>query len=623
MISKPGDTTNVKKRPLVSSLLARVPSRKVNALSPAPSKSSTGQQLWDQPFTGDLTQLSGQVEPVFSTKVAETSASLVSETPAFQITPLVELSQPEPRSAGQDATNLEGLSTNNTSSFDEEAWRGVSSQAVSQGGCQESGEKEIFSAPISASVKDIVASKEEEGLMLSGLEEATGLLATPPVSTPNPFLYLFSDRTPGQVSFALYVADCWASVHGAASVSSPTSVEQLRSWLYQAKHWWRQVPLDYRRIYWAREVAFNRMHPVPSQAQHGGLKLSTHADSCHEKDATEEVKRSSNKTETLDAEVSSPRSSVRGEEEEGRNNKEEEKVEKSSSPETSPPASSSGPQTRQGKRKKTAVKTGYSFFCDEVSPEVCQLLGVARNKRVAKNAMQAKWKALPLYEKNHYNQMSKEHEDKTKMETALEDKENEAPSVKKLKVEALSDQQGVALILKEDNQEIGDQQYDTIYHEEIAVGRAPILAEEEIDAIGSKFSVEDECGLVEVNEAVVSFDNITVETENLLTELPTSQGNTFKAPKDKDNITEEQVNQVEEEEEDSEEELERSLAAEMYEVTLEETLGIGNGAVVEGVEVAAEGEEGSRQNKKQVYGEEQTAEQGETEVEEAALRVEG
>merc|ERR1719209_2002545 len=105
MISKPRDTTNVKKRPLVSSLLARVPSRKVNAVSPAPSKSSTGQQLWDQPFTGDLTQLSGQVEPVFSSKVAETSASLVSETPAFQITPLVELSQPEPRSAGQDATN--------------------------------------------------------------------------------------------------------------------------------------------------------------------------------------------------------------------------------------------------------------------------------------------------------------------------------------------------------------------------------------------------------------------------------------------------------------------------------------------------------------------------------------
>ena len=143
----------------------------MNALSPAPTKSSTGQQLWDQPFSGDLTQLGGQVEPAFSTKVAETSASLVSETPAFQITPLVELSQPEPRSAGQDATNLEGLSTNNTSSFDEEAWRGVSSQAVSQGGCQESGEKEIFSAPISASVKDIVASKEEEGLMLSGLEE--------------------------------------------------------------------------------------------------------------------------------------------------------------------------------------------------------------------------------------------------------------------------------------------------------------------------------------------------------------------------------------------------------------------------------------------------------------------
>ena len=211
--------------------------------------------------------------------------------------------------------------------------------------------------------------------------------------------------------------------------------------------------------------------------------------------------------------------------------------------------------------------------------------------------------------------MSKEHEDKTKMETALEDKENEAPSMKKFKVEALSDQQSAALIQKEDNQEIGDQPYDTIHHKEIAVRRAPILAEEETDMIGSKFSVEDECGLVEVNEAVVSFDNITVETENLLTELPTSQGNTFKAPKDKDNITEEQVNQVEEEEEDSEEELERSLAAEMYEVTLEETLGIGNGAVVEGArEVAAEGEGESRQNKKQVYGEEQTAGQGEAEV---------
>ena len=26
-----------------------------------------------------------------------------------------------------------------------------------------------------------------------------------------------------------------------------------------------KVPLDYRKIYWAREVAFNRMHPVPAQ----------------------------------------------------------------------------------------------------------------------------------------------------------------------------------------------------------------------------------------------------------------------------------------------------------------------------------------------------------------------
>ena len=200
----------------------------MNALSPAPTKSSTGQQLWDQPFSGDLTQLGGQVEPALSAKIAETSVSLVSETPAFQITPLVELSQPEPHSTGQDATNLEGhlTSTNNTSSFGEEAWRGVGNQAVSQGGFQESGEKAIFSAPISASVKDIVASKEEEGLMLSGLEEvgyfqtyveqrshilstqATGLLATPPVSTPNPFLYLFSDRTPGQVCLARLLSSC-------------------------------------------------------------------------------------------------------------------------------------------------------------------------------------------------------------------------------------------------------------------------------------------------------------------------------------------------------------------------------------------------------------------------------
>ena len=80
-----------------------------------------------------------------------------------------------------------------------------------------------------------------------------------------------------------------------------------------------------------------------------------------------QVKRSSNRTETLDAEVSSPRSIGRGEEDVGRNiREEEEKVEKSSSPETSPPASSSSLQTRQGKRKKTVVKTGYSFFCDEV-----------------------------------------------------------------------------------------------------------------------------------------------------------------------------------------------------------------------------------------------------------------
>ena len=77
-----------------------------------------------------------------------------------------------------------------------------------------------------------------------------------------------------------------------------------------------------------------------------------------------QVKRSAIRTETLDAEVNSSRSSGRGEEEVGRDIKEE--VEKSSSSESSPPASSSSLQTRQGKRKKTVVKTGYSFFCDEV-----------------------------------------------------------------------------------------------------------------------------------------------------------------------------------------------------------------------------------------------------------------
>ena len=77
-----------------------------------------------------------------------------------------------------------------------------------------------------------------------------------------------------------------------------------------------------------------------------------------------QVKRSAIRTETLDAEVNSSRSSGRGEEEVGRDIKEE--VEKSSSSESSPPASSSSLQPRQGKRKKTVVKTGYSFFCDEV-----------------------------------------------------------------------------------------------------------------------------------------------------------------------------------------------------------------------------------------------------------------
>ena len=38
----------------------------------------------------------------------------------------------------------------------------------------------------------------------------------------------------------------------------------------------------------------------------------------------------------------------------------------SSSSETSPNASSSGLQATVGKRRRTGIKTAYSFFCDEV-----------------------------------------------------------------------------------------------------------------------------------------------------------------------------------------------------------------------------------------------------------------
>jgi len=68
------------------------------------------------------------------------------------------------------------------------------------------------------------------------------------VSDDYPFLFLFKDNRPGQVAFAYYAIDCWASHGGSAGVPDQ------QEFLSKCKRWWLNLPTPYRRGYWTREV---------------------------------------------------------------------------------------------------------------------------------------------------------------------------------------------------------------------------------------------------------------------------------------------------------------------------------------------------------------------------------
>eukprot|EP00092_Neocalanus_flemingeri_P034856 GFUD01037931.1.p1 GENE.GFUD01037931.1~~GFUD01037931.1.p1 ORF type:complete len:507 (+),score=150.46 GFUD01037931.1:55-1575(+) len=105
------------------------------------------------------------------------------------------------------------------------------------------------------------------------LEVPSPLTQPPPVQDHenNPFLHLFQDTRPGQVSFAYYVSDCWASFGGSSGVSDQDQ------FLKQCEGWWIHLPTPYRRGYWTREVEYykNRtgQRTWPGQGEDGRVKV--------------------------------------------------------------------------------------------------------------------------------------------------------------------------------------------------------------------------------------------------------------------------------------------------------------------------------------------------------------
>ena len=197
MICQQKDTTNVRKRPLVSSLHARcfsivtlfkkysfftsrAPARKVTALNPAPNKTSkvdpkrTQEELqsWSHSQSSQVMESSDQQNhPVNNLVELETPTSSDKVAPIFHLTPLVD---PGTGTVGQESSGHE----ENLVSPPDHSTQDVQRAATTQGATtiisnnsQEKGASGVYSAPISASVRDIVASKEEQGLMISGLEE--------------------------------------------------------------------------------------------------------------------------------------------------------------------------------------------------------------------------------------------------------------------------------------------------------------------------------------------------------------------------------------------------------------------------------------------------------------------
>ena len=156
----------------VLNFISRAPARKVTALNPAPGNALKEQvdakrSLEDQPSLSGL--IVESCDPTVNLMTIETSgASLDKATPVFHLTPLVEQpALPDSGTVGQETSELE----ENVGSLPNHSAQDATTTSQIESINNKSPQKGVFSAPISASVRDIVASKEEEGLMISGLEE--------------------------------------------------------------------------------------------------------------------------------------------------------------------------------------------------------------------------------------------------------------------------------------------------------------------------------------------------------------------------------------------------------------------------------------------------------------------
>ena len=144
------------------------------ALNPATGKALKEQvdakrSLEDQQCHSLSGLLAESCDPTANLMTIETSgASLDKATPVFHLTPLVEQpALPDSGTVGQETSELE----ENVGSLPNHSVQDTTTTSQIESINNKSPQKGVFSAPISASVRDIVASKEEEGLMISGLEE--------------------------------------------------------------------------------------------------------------------------------------------------------------------------------------------------------------------------------------------------------------------------------------------------------------------------------------------------------------------------------------------------------------------------------------------------------------------
>ena len=206
------------------------------------------------------------------------------------------------------------------------------------------------------------------------------------------------------------------------------------------------------------------------------------------------------------------------------------------------------------------------------------------------NNPQIRWKALPSSEKAYFKQLSDEDAKRVRLEQGLEDKENKAPAkkrskkadkendtpvMKRAKMEVLKEDQGApkesAMFLESNNQEGDHVREESIATEEIAEVNSNVMGDRSVlEGIGV-LEGTDNPGAVTVE---IEFGGEEMDSSVNVGGISASDCNTIGAVTNGDVLSRDEDAHVEngEEEENSEEELERSLAAEMYEVTVEENM---------------------------------------------------